>query len=162
MKGLKLTVVTVGLFLFGSIVAIANAATCPPWAPSSLCDNGGNLILDLNSVIRMALYLIIAAGILWTLWNIIAAGFSWAGSGGDEEKRSKATKKIISALVGLLIIVVSFTAMSVVVSLIGISPTETRVGYPCVDENGVGGLWTVEEDLDKDNEIDKNECRQVE
>lgn len=151
------------LSLFATAGAsVALAVECPPWAPTSLCDSGGNLILDLNSIIRLALYTIIAAGVLWTLWNIIAAGFAWAGSGGDEEKRGKATKKIISALVGLLIIVVSFTAMSVVVSLVGVSPTDTKIGYPCVNEDGQGGLWTVQDDLDNDGEIDKNECKVVE
>lgn len=159
MKTTRLILFAVAAFL--TSVSVAAAAECPSWLPANLCDAGGNLLLDPNSIIRMALYLIIIAGILWTLWNIIAAGFAWAGSGGDEEKRGKATKRIISALVGLLIIVVSFTVMSIVVSLVGFSTKDTAVGLPCITEQGEGGLWIPDYDLDNDGEIDQNECRPI-
>lgn len=155
---LFLLVLAITPIIVGATTAVG-AIACPAWVPTNMCDAGGNLLLDPNSIIRVALYLIIVAGILWTLWNIISAGFVWAASGGDEEKRNQATKKIISALIGLLIIVVSFTVMSIVVGFLGFETEETTVGIPCVDENGTAGLWIPEYDLDNDGEIDKNECR---
>lgn len=159
MRTKTIKVITAVAFFIMVSAGAAFAAKCPQWLPSNLCDSGGNLLLDPNSIIRMALYLIIIAGILWTLWNIIAAGFSWASSGGDEEKRGKATKKIIAALVGLLIIVVSFTIMSIVASMVGFNVQQTTVGIPCITEEGEAGFWLPEYDLDNDGQIDKNECR---
>ena len=159
-KSLKLIAILFGVTVAASGVAAATA--CPPWMPTNMCDAGGNVLLDPNSLIRLALYLIIVAGILWTLWNIISAGFVWAASGGDEEKRNEATKRIISALVGLLIIVVSFTIMAIVVGFFGFDAEDTAIGIPCIDENGEGGLWIPEYDLDNDEEIDQNECRALE
>lgn len=151
--------ITVLIPTLAASTMVAGAVACPGWVPTNMCDAGGNLLLDPNSIVRVALYLIIVAGILWTLWNIISAGFVWASSGGDEEKRNEATKKIISALVGLLIIVVSFTIMAIVVGFLGFETEETTLGIPCVDEKGTAGLWVPEYDLDNDGEIDKNECK---
>lgn len=160
MRKINILLVTIGVLMLSSMSSVF-ARQCPVWLPSMMCDQAGNLLLDPNSIVRLALYLIIVAAILWTLWNIIQAGFNWAASGGDEERRGKATKQIISALVGLLIVVVSFTIMSLVVNWLGGARQELKLGVPCFTEKGEAGIWLPENDTNKNGEIDKNECQAI-
>jgi len=160
-KILSITAIFTVIFLIFGFKGTLMALECPPWLPSYLCDAQGNILLDPNTVIRIALYLVIVAAIIWTLWNIIVAGFNWAASGGDEEKRGKATKQIISALVGLVIVAISFTILSLVVSLFTGSTQGLKLGIPCINDKGEAGLWIPEYDKNKNGEIDKDECQAV-
>lgn len=158
-KGLK---VLFFVFVFGIFATKAVAALkCPPWLPAILCDEEGNMLLDINSIVRMFLYLIIIAALLWTIWHLSVAGFVWISSGGDEEKRNEAIQKIISALAGLVIVLVSFTMMAIVMAFFGFSTGEASVGIPCTTDEGTTGLWSKENDLDGDMEIDQNECVEI-
>jgi hypothetical protein len=52
------------------------------------------------------------------LWGAV----KWITSGGDKEAVSAARKKIVAALVGLVILAVSFLVLSLIGLFIGINP----------------------------------------
>lgn len=62
--------------------------------------NGSGLFVLLNNLIKFAMFL---AG-LYTLLNLILAGFSFISAGGDPKNIAKAWDKIWQSLVGLLVV----------------------------------------------------------
>lgn len=122
---------------------IAGAATsCDEisWLPDVFCGVSG--VFDVESIVRMALYLIIVAAIIWALFNIVRAGLEWSGAAEDPEKKKKATQRIINAVIGLVIVVASFTILSLVSNWFG-GNLATRIGQPCAgdgDYEGVVGI----------------------
>lgn len=66
--------------------------------------SGSGLILILNNLVR---FVIVIAGV-YTLWNIIMAGYGFLGAGGEPKNIAKAWEKIWQSLIGLLIVAGSF------------------------------------------------------
>ncbi len=66
--------------------------------------NGG-LVGFLSNIVKT---LTIVAGI-WTFFNLLLAGFDFITASGDPEKIQNAWQKIFNSLLGLVIIVASFT-----------------------------------------------------
>lgn len=65
----------------------------------------GGLVGFLSNIIKT---LTIVAGI-WTFFNLLLAGFDFITAQGDPEKIQNAWQKIFNSLLGLVIIVASFT-----------------------------------------------------
>lgn len=66
---------------------------------------GGGLVGFLNNVLKMA---ILGAG-LFAVINFILAGYGIITAAGDPEKTSKAQQKIWNSIIGLTLIITSFT-----------------------------------------------------
>jgi len=69
---------------------------------------GAGLVLFLSNIIKL---LVVIAG-LYTLLNIILAGYQFISAGGNPESVQKAWAKIWQSLVGLLIVAVSFVLIA--------------------------------------------------
>lgn len=136
MKGKKLlTAVVSAAAIFAGSATVASA-DCPSWMPDALC--GATSVFDLEGVVRIGLYIVIAAGVLWALWNIIRAGFEYSSAGDDAEKKKKSTSRIISAVVGLIIVVISFTVLSLVSGWFVKGDLPNLVGQLCFIDGKVG------------------------
>jgi hypothetical protein len=71
---------------------------------------GGGLVGFFNNLLKL---IILIAG-LYALINFILAGYGIMSAGGDPEKVSKAQSQIWYAILGLVIIVISFTLAALV------------------------------------------------
>lgn len=60
----------------------------------------------------------IVAGI-WFIFQFIIGGYSYMIAGGDPQKMGQATKKITSALIGLIIVVAAYAIISLLGELLG-------------------------------------------
>ena len=137
-KGKKILAVAGAIPALGVLAtSVALAAECPSWAPDVLCSTSG--YFDVTSIIKVVLYLVIAAGVLWSLWNIIRAGFEYSSAGDDAEKKKKAQQRIISAVVGLVIVVLSFTILSLVAGWFTSGNIQYALNEPCITDDGMGG-----------------------
>ncbi|MGB9911499.1 MAG: hypothetical protein ACPLKP_02735 [Microgenomates group bacterium] len=67
----------------------------------------------------------IIAGI-WFIFQFIIGAYSFMTAAGDQQKTANATKKITSALIGLLIIVFAYAVMSLLSSLLGFEFLEVQ------------------------------------
>jgi hypothetical protein len=56
---------------------------------------------------------------LWFLLQFILGGYDYMTAGGDQQKMTNATKKITSALIGLIIVVAAYAVMSLLGELLG-------------------------------------------
>lgn len=77
------------------------------------------LLLFLRNII---LLFIIIAGI-WTLFNIVMAGFQYVTAQGDSGAHQKVREKITMSIIGLVIMVSSFTIMGLLGGLLFGDPT---------------------------------------
>lgn len=98
------------LQLFGSI-------TNPVSSYGDLQDDG--LINFISNIIK---FVTIAAG-LFAFINLILAGFMYLSAGGDSKKTSEAWAKIYMSLIGLVIIVSSYTIAAIVGIILFNDPT---------------------------------------
>lgn len=82
----------------------------PPDALSRFGSGLGGLPVFLSVVLRT---MIMGAG-LYTLINIILAGYAYLSAGGDSKKIADATAKITQSLIGLLVAAGSFVIAAIV------------------------------------------------
>jgi hypothetical protein len=85
-----------------------------------------------NMISRGIGIMTIIAGI-WFIFQFIIGAYGYMASGGDQQKMSSATKKITSALIGLIIVVAAYAIMSLLGEILGfrflnIAPLIERVG----------------------------------
>lgn len=66
-----------------------------------------------NTIISNALTIFITAGIIITVIMVIYAGIKWVTSGGDKQKLASARARLTWAIIGLVIILVSFFIISI-------------------------------------------------
>lgn len=136
LKKAVITAVATGT-VFAATTGIASAATkCPDWVPGALCGTTG--VFDVQALVKVVLYIVIAAGVLWSLWNIIRAGFEYSSAGDDAEKKKKSTSRIISAVIGLVIVVISFTVLSLVAGWFTKGNLPDLLGQPCMVDGNPG------------------------
>lgn len=76
--------------------------------------NGSGLFVILNSLFKMA----IVMGGIYTLWNLVSAGYGFMSAGGDPKAIQKAWDKIWQSVVGLLVIAGSLVIAVVIGYLI--------------------------------------------
>ena len=91
------------------MIQIFGQVSPPPGIASWGALTQGGLVNFLNAILRL---LIIIGGI-WTLLNIILAGYQFLSAGGKPEEMSKAWAKIWQSLMGLLFIAGAFVLAAI-------------------------------------------------
>lgn len=77
-------------------------------------DCGGGLIILITNLLRVG---VVAAGI-FSLFNLLTAGFQWITSNGESKAVQAAGNKIINTIIGLVIVAASFLLAAVLGILI--------------------------------------------
>ncbi len=80
--------------------------------PEGFAESFSGLINGLLSVIMVIAALLVFFYLIWGALN-------WITSGGDKSKTDSARQKIISAIIGLLIIAASFAVINLIVNFLG-------------------------------------------
>lgn len=86
----------------------------PPPGVVNFPEGPGGLI----SLLTILLRLLVVAGGIYALINIILAGYGFISAGGDSEAITKAWAKIWQSLIGLLIIAGSFLIVAVISQIV--------------------------------------------
>lgn len=89
-----------------------------------LC-NVPSTVTDIPKLISLLLSIAIAVAVLWTLFNLIKAGIQYTGSGADASKKKEALGSVISAVVGLVIVLVSFVIIEFVGGFFNLNVNDT-------------------------------------
>jgi magnesium-transporting ATPase (P-type) len=80
--------------------------------PPSDIHAGGPMAL--NSIISTALNIAILGAIIVCLFMLVWAGFDWITSEGDKQKVAKARQRLAMAIIGLIVVFISFMVMSII------------------------------------------------
>ncbi len=131
----KILVFTLVIFLGSMVFGVVHASGFVP--PSLAQYFGSNTNQYLNNLIGNIINFVFVLSGLVALVMIIMAGFQWM-TGDSEDKKKKAKEKIISAVVGLLIIIFSYLIVQLIFSLLGLS-SPNSITLPC-GINGSSGV----------------------
>jgi len=96
--------------MIGSFVASIIGPITPPEGVIKYGDSPGGLFLFLNNIMKLLIY---GAG-LFTLFNIILAGYGFISANGDQKAIETAWSKIWQSLLGLVIAAGSFVLAGVI------------------------------------------------
>jgi len=135
------------LAISGSVVAMAAAAsaqdvTCDSALVPQVCRIfAGVGSFSVSGILQSVFAIIIAALVIFILFQIVKAVFEWVSKSGDEKARGAAIKSITSAIVAGIVLLVSILFVIVGASLLNIG---TPAPYSCY-ALGTGGIASVTE-----------------
>lgn len=101
----------------------------PAFAQDSVLDAGiregsGDRIIPpetpIGAIVSFVVAFIIVIAFLAALFYIVIGAFQWITSGGDKEKVASARNHIVAAVIGLVVIALSFVIINVVISALGL------------------------------------------
>lgn len=78
-------------------------------------ESAGLLAKTISNIIG---FMTIIAGI-WFIFQFISGAYGYLSASGDQQKMTSATKKITSALIGLIVIVAAYAVISLLGELLG-------------------------------------------
>jgi hypothetical protein len=112
--------------------------------PLGKIGNSGSVVFGQfdNIVSTIVGVLTVSAG-LWFIFQLLGGALQWLGSGGDKQAVQNAQKRIVSALTGLLIVVLSYALIAVISRIFGLyilSPFEALLGTTPPDFGAGDGL----------------------
>ena len=111
MKKILTTSLTTGAVLTAALPAFAQINTCPPGSFSSLCLTSNNLGQVVGQTISFVFVVATVAALLYLIWG----GIRWILSKGEKGGVEEAQKHIVAAIIGLVVIFLSFLILNVVV-----------------------------------------------
>lgn len=76
--------------------------------------------ISINTVVRFGINALFFVAILAALFFLIWGGVKWIISGGDKEKVSGARSTIIAAIIGLILVILSYVILNFVLQLFGL------------------------------------------
>jgi len=131
---MKKTIKAVGVTLGSMYLTVTNASVAfaqdvaPPFTPVSATDSGFR-IDDLGLVLQGLLNLVLFVSALLVFAYLVWGGIQWLTSGGDKGKTEEARNKITAAIVGLVVVALSYAIFRVVLYVVGIEDPFTN-GLP--------------------------------
>lgn len=116
----------------------ALAARCPPDQP--LCGNidaPENRIISpstpIGAIVSFVVAFIIVIAFLAALLFIVIGAFQWITSGGDKQRVADARNHILAAVIGLIVIALSFVIINVIITALGLGSL-TNIKIPTLSE----------------------------
>jgi hypothetical protein len=91
-----------------------NGNTIP--APAQIPSGGS---VTLNKIIGNGITIVLIVAVIYALFILIRGGIEWITSEGDKQKLAQARSRIIYAIVGLVLTLVSFGIVNIVFGLFG-------------------------------------------
>lgn len=83
-----------------------------------------------DSIVQFLFNLFIALGIILALIFLLYGAIKWITSGGDKAALENARSRIIMAIVGLLIVVLSWVIVNLVIKILGLSGLPSSLTIP--------------------------------
>ncbi len=90
---------------------------------------------SIGSIVSFFVSAIAVIAVLAALVFIIIGAFQWITSGGDKQKVESARNHIIAAIIGLVIVVLSFVIINIITTVLGIGPI-TNLKIPTLSQFG--------------------------
>ena len=138
---ISLTLVILSFFITLSSPVLAQIPNSDPKDPGGQSVNAINIGNQLNgknlgvpapatggvigTILRNVLALFFAVGGIGTVIYFVWGAVDWILSGGDKEKVSSARKKMTHAVIGLILLSLSFVILQLVGEVVGFNPLQT-------------------------------------
>ena len=112
---------TILFFEFLSVVPIFAQGYIPSQIMSASISKNPNIIV--NAIINTTFIII---GLIFFIVLVIA-GIQWIISGSSEDKKGSAQKKLINAVIGIVIIASSYLIIEIIAGLLGVNFTAQKI-----------------------------------
>lgn len=132
MRRIYKAIATIPTYLFIALPALAqsNPLDATIRAPAGR-------IIDPNTpvgaIISFIVAFIIVVAFLAALLYIVIGAFQWITSGGDKTKVENARNHIIAAIIGLIVIALSFLIINIIITALGLGSL-TNISLPTLEE----------------------------
>jgi hypothetical protein len=131
MKNLKKITTAIATMAVGGVMLVPHASAQGLGLEAAF-GGAGLSNLDFQSVITIVFQILLAAAILWVVYNIVLAGIKIAGAKEDADKRKEGLKSIVNAAIGLVVALSAFAIVQIVQrQLTGSS--NAQLGTPCIN-----------------------------
>lgn len=118
MRKITTTIATLATYLAVAASAHAQAPGSPfNIQPTGVIKSGNTTI---PQIITFAIAIVSIIAILATLIYLVWGAIKWITSGGDKTKVEAARGQIVAAIIGFIIVVLSFVILNVVATLLGL------------------------------------------
>lgn len=140
------TLILAGIIFAFQIVPVAGAVDQADLPRVIQPTNGGfdirNLSADavMQTLLRNAIQIVVTICSIGVIMIFLWGATDWVISGGDKEKVAAARKKITSALIGFVLLALSFAIIGLVGSIAGINPFHQVI--PFLGQPASGGTST--------------------
>ena len=94
-----------------------------------LCDLQAN---NFGSIVGSAVQLLFAVAVVVALFYLIYGGFRWLISTGDKSKVTEAREHIVAAIIGLVVIFLSYFVINLLLGFFGVGSL-TQINIPTVN-----------------------------
>jgi len=101
-----------------NLLAAANSIFGTINAPPGMNTIGADPVVGLGKIISTAISVFLLVAALAMLLYLFLGAFDWINSAGEKEKLVKAQNKMISAVVGMFLIVMAFTVFNLVITVV--------------------------------------------
>lgn len=124
-----------------TLAALSTAATYLTLAPhafgATLCPSGasdfaGLCTVSITGIIGPLINLIFIIAVIAALLYLVFGGFKWLTSGGDKQSVASAREHIIAAIIGLVIIFLSYFILQIVVGFFVPNFTFSNFSLPTI------------------------------
>lgn len=105
-------------------------------SPPQIIDPDPNVNYTQNAITFVITVLAII-GVVGSLIYLVYGGIKWITSGGDKASIEQARQHIVAALVGLIVVIISFVILNIVFSILGIGTFPPQLIIPSL---GAGEL----------------------
>ncbi len=102
------------LFLFAVVVAPVFADTINLQPVNGVVDKN----IQISDVVSFVINLLVVISIVASLIFLIYGGLRWVISGGDKEKVENARKTVVAAIIGLVVVLLSWVIITIVLQVI--------------------------------------------
>lgn len=119
MKIKKIRTLSIILTSFMFLFAVSMTVFAGPATPPNKTESGIKSMTDLVALINAIAGWIQAIVLVIAIIMIMYSGFLWMTAGGEEDKLATARRVLIYGLVGIAVVVLAYTATSIVTNLMG-------------------------------------------
>ena len=83
-------------------------------------NTGASVFAQFEGVISLTLAVLTVSAGLWFVFQIFGGAIQWLSSGGEKQALQNAQKRLVNAIIGLLVVVSSYTFIAIISSLFGL------------------------------------------
>lgn len=103
-----------------------------------------NVFGQFNGIISLTLGVLTVSGGLWFIFQFFGGALQWLASGGEKQALQSAQKRIVNALIGLILVIFSYTIIALIGRVFGLnifSPLDALLGngFPASPGGSPGG-----------------------
>ena len=127
--------------LLSPVIYLSLASSAFADTPINTCATGQFNVLctlvagDFGSIIGSLIQLIFVIAVIVALLWLIYGGFRWLVSGGDKTQVSSAREHIVAAIIGLVIIFLSYFILNLLLTFFGIKGGLSNLTIPTIQLN---------------------------